>query len=235
MNHLLCGSRGAGGRTARRGLLLPVVLLGLAAGCARVPVEVRTAMEKQAAELELIRSKHRESIDVLFAQIRRLQLHILDELEKVYLEKYAAGPRAVTLQDNTRAVVYTDAKGSDLPPSYNPRRDMIGVSISRTITSWFSQKREESEKELHETKAEFLKLQGHIEITQQINQAVTEYVDSLVNLRRKQKELAGVLLKKLPPIPGAAGVQVALTNLMRFDVSELEAKLGGQRPPAETK
>jgi hypothetical protein len=225
MSHSPCSSRWAGERKARRRLLLPVVLLGLAAGCARVPVEVRTAMEKQAAELELIRAKHRESIDVLFAQIRRLQLHILDELEKVYLEKYAAGPRVVKLQDNTDAVVYTDSQGRRLPPSYNPDVDKIAVSTGRIITTWFSQKREESEKELHETKAEFLKLQGHIEITQQINQAVTDYVDSLVNLRRKQKELGTALLKKLPQIPGAAGVQVALTNLMRFDTSALEALL----------
>jgi len=225
MKPFLCSPRWAGERKPRRRLLLPVVLLGLAAGCARVPVEVRTAMEKQAAELELIRAKHRESIDVLFAQIRKLQLHILDELEKVYLEKYAAGPRAVTLQDNTRAVVYTDAQGRRLPPSYDPDLDKIAVSTGRIITGWFSQKREESEKELHQTKAAFLELQEHIEVAQQINQAVTEYVDSLVNLRRKQKELAGVLLKRLPPIPGAAGVQVALTNLMRFDLSALEALL----------
>jgi len=225
MNPFLCSPRWAGERKARRGLLLPVILLGLAAGCARVPVEVRTAMEKQAAELELIRAKHRESIDVLFAQIRRLQLHILDELEKVYLEKYAAGPRVVKLQDNTDAVVYTDSQGRRLPPSYNPDVDKIAVSTGRIITGWFSQRREESEKELHQTKAAFLELQGHIEITQQINQAVTDYVDSLVNLRRKQKELGTALLKKLPQIPGAAGVQVALTNLMRFDISALDALL----------
>jgi hypothetical protein len=131
----------------------------------------------------------------------------------------------VKLQDNTDAVVYTDSQGRRLPPSYNPDVDKIAVSTGRIITTWFSQKREESEKELHETKAEFLKLQGHIEITQQINQAVTDYVDSLVNLRRKQKELGTALLKKLPQIPGAAGVQVALTNLMRFDTSALEALL----------
>jgi len=221
-----------GGGNYTRKLVSAGALLMLSAGCARVPVEVRTAMERQAAELRLIREKHRESVDLLFAQIHTLQLFILNDLEKLHQEKYARGPRVVRLEDNTEAVVYTDAEGRRLPPSYNPDTDVIAVSTSRIISEWFENKRKESEQKLQQARQEFMKLEAHIQIAQQINEAVTDYVDSLVNLRNKQKELGDTLIKKLSRIPAVGAVEATVLDLLKVDTRELESKLPKPVDPA---
>jgi hypothetical protein len=216
----------------RQLLSIPLVLFLLAsAGCGRVPEEVKTAMEKQAEELKQIKAKHRKSVDILFEQIRVLQLFILDELEKKYQQQYARGPRAVKLDDGRPAVIFTEpVTEKRLPPSGNPDRDVIAISTNRLISEWFREKRATTEKQLLDTKKEFMKLEGHIEIAQQINQAVTAYVDSMVNMRRKQKELGSNLVKKLGVIPGAAPLQSTLIKLLIPDTQDLEKKL--PKPPA---
>jgi hypothetical protein len=194
-------------------------------GCAHVPTEVRTAMEKQAAELKLIRQAHQDSVEALFQQIRTLQHFILDDFERLYQEKYARGPKAVTLEDKTTAVIFTDSSGKGFPPSFNPDRDVIAVSTSRMISDYFQKKREESDQKLEAAKAEFLKLQGHIQIAQQINEAVTEYIDSLVNLKRKQGELGQTLTAKVGKIPGLGAIQTTVFDLLKVDTKDLESKL----------
>ena len=209
--------------TARMVFVLGALLA--CGGCAHVPTEVRTAMEKQAAELKLIRQAHQDSVEALFQQIETLQHFILDDLERLYQEKYARGPKAVTLEDKTRAVVFTDDKGKGFPPSFNPDRDVIAVSTSRMISDWFGKKREDSDQKLDAAKAEFLKLQGHVQIAQQINEAVAEYVDSLVNLKRKQNELGQTLTQKVGKIPGLGPIQSAVFDLLKVDTKDLESKL----------
>ena len=80
-----------------RGLLITICIAVCLwpAGCGGVPLEVQEAMRQQAEELEQIRTAHRAGVDVLFAQIRQLQLFILAEKERGLRGKYARGPRAV--------------------------------------------------------------------------------------------------------------------------------------------
>jgi hypothetical protein len=218
---------------AKRMPVMPVALVLLVyGGCAHVPGEVRTAMEKQSAELKLIRQSHQDSVEVLFGQIRALQHFILDDLQRLYEEKYARGPKAVTLEDKSLAVIYTDDKGKGLPPSFNPDRDVIAISTNRIISDWFQKKREYSDQKLDAAKAEFLKLQGHIQIAQEINEAVTDYVDSLINLKNKQKELGQTLTKQVGRIPGLAGIQTTVLDLLKVDTKDLDAMLP---KPAESK
>jgi hypothetical protein len=203
-------------------LLSPLIL----EGCAKVPTEVKTAMEKQAEELKQIKAAYKDSVDALFAQVRTLQLYILNEKEKEFQQRYARGPKVVTLEDKkTQVVVYTDSDGKPLPPSGNVNTDLIALSTNRLISDWFAKKRADTEQQLLVAKEEFMKLQGHIEIAQQINQAVSEYVDSLVNLSKQQKELGSNLTKRLSVLPGAATVQKTLISLLIPDTSELEKTL----------
>jgi hypothetical protein len=206
-------------------IAFPIGVAIACGGCARVPIEVRTAMEKQAAELKQIRQAHQDSVDALFGQVRVLQHFILDDFERRYQEKYASGPKAVLLEDKTPVVIFTDKAGKGLPPSFNPDRDVIALSTSRIIADWFKKKREESDQKLDRAKADFLKVQDHIQIAQQINAAVSEYVDSLVNLRTKQNELAKTLTQKIGAIPGAAAIQNSAFDLFQVDTKELETKL----------
>lgn len=194
------------------------------AACARVPVEVRTAMEKQGAELTLIRQSQRQSVDILFDQIRALQHYILDDLERGYQAKYARGPKPVTV-GGEELLVYTDKDGKGLPPSYDADLDVIPVSTNRIITDWFRCKRTDSDQKLETTKSEFLKLEGHVQIAETINEAVTQYLDSLVNLRSKQKELGQTLIQKIGAIQGLTGIQASALSLFKIDTAELDSKL----------
>lgn len=182
-------------------------------------------MIKQQAELKLIQQVHQDTVEVLFLQIRTLQHSLLDDLEKQYREKYARGPRVVILEDKTPAAVYNDKDGKGFPPSFNPDRDVIPVSTSRIITEWFREKREESDKKLDVAKAEFLKLQGHIQSAQQINAVVSDYIDSLINLKNKQNVLALTLTKKLAEIPGVGPIQTTVLDLLKIDTTELQKAL----------
>jgi hypothetical protein len=208
-------------------MILVVLLVLVSTGCARVPVEVKTAMEKQAKELQQIKEKHRESVDILFAQIRTLQLYILNEKEKEFQQRYARGPKAAKLESGKDVLIYRDPDTKKtFPPLDNPDLDLIAISTSRLISDWFAAERAKTEDDLLRIKEEFLKLEGHVEIAQQINAAVTEYLDSLVNLRRAQKELANNLTTKLGLISGVAQLQsTVLTLLKPPTTSELENKL----------
>ena len=196
------------------------------AGCGGVPLEVRQAMRQQAAELKQIRAAHRSGVDMLFAQIRQLQLFILAEKERSLRRKYARGPRAVRLGEQGTALVYSDPKTQRRnPPSGDPDVDLIALSTNQKIADWFVAERLRTAEELARGKAEFLRLENHIEITEQINQAVLEYVEALAEFKGKQAELSKGLLTKLKAIPGAPAIAKGLLKILPSETAELEKKL----------
>lgn len=211
-----------------RNISLVVFCLLAASNCGRAPTELTTAMEKQADELRQIRAMHRESVDILFAQIRALQRFILEEQEKQFQQRYAHGPQTVKLADGSDAVIYSDSGGKRFPPLGNPDVDVIAVSTSTLIAEWFSKKRIECDDQLEKAKAEFLKIEDHLEIARRINEAVVEYLDSLVQLGKARKELETALVKKLGAIPGAAALQKTLLQLVVPDTQELQKRLPGE-------
>ena len=210
--------------TARFFLLLTVL-----SGCARVPVEVRQAMEKQTRELQEIQLKYHEAVDILFAQIKKLQNFILVEKEKEFKRRYARGPKVVKLVDGMEAVIYNSEDGKPFSPSNNPDVDLIAVSTSVIISEWFMRQREEAETSRSKAKEEFMKLEDHIRIAQKINEAVTEYLDSLINLRGAQNELANALVRKIGMIPSSGPLQPLLVQLLVPETGELESQLRGKK------
>ena len=194
--------------------------------CGGMPLEVEQAMRQQAAELEQIRKAHRAGVDLLFAQIRQLQLFILAEKERGLRNKYARGPRAVGLGEQGTALIYSDPKTQRRnPPSGDPDVDLIALSTNQKITDWFVSERMRTAEELARAKAEFLRLENHIEITERINEAVLEYVESLAKLKGKRNELGKVLLTKLNKIPGAPAIAQGLLEILPSKTGELEKEL----------
>ena len=192
-------------------------------GCGGVPLEVEEAMRQQAAELQQIRTVHRAGVDVLFTQIRQLQLFILAQKERALRRKYARGPRAMRLGDQGTALVYSDPKTQRRnPPSGDPDVDLIALSTSQQITDWFVSERMRTAEELARAKAEFLRLENHIEITEQINQAVLEYVEALAEFKGKRNQLGKVLLTRLNAIPGAPAIAKGLLKILPSDTADLE-------------
>ena len=208
----------------RVNIFLPA-LIGLV-GCGGVPLEVEEAMRQQAAELQQIRAAHRDGVDVLFTQIRQLQLFILAEKERALRGRYARGPRAVPLGEQGTALVYSDPKTQRRnPPSGDPDVDLIALSTNQKISDWFVAERMRTAEELARAKAEFLRLEDHIEITEQINQAVMDYVEVLAEFKGKRNELGKVLLTRLNAIPGAPAIAKGLLKILPSDTADLEDTL----------
>jgi len=201
----------------RKILALLLFALPLITACGeRVPVEVKTAMEKQAAELQQIRSAYKSSVDVLFAQIRVLQLAVLEENEERLRQKYTIGLRVV---GDTAS--YYDKDGNPYPAT-GKSSDVLPADKNQIITEAFARMRADSEKQLLDTKEEFMKLDDHVEIAQQINTAVSDYITSLVNARQAQRELGNNLIAKLGTIPGPSGLPLKLLNLVVPKTDALE-------------
>ena len=210
----------------RTGIIILTLATLWLAGCGGMPLEVEQAMRQQAAELEQIRKAHRAGVDVLFAQIRQLQLFILAEKERALRGKYARGPRAVRLGEQGTALIYSDPKTQRRnPPSGDPDVDLIALSTNQIITDWFVAERMRTGEELARAKEEFLRLENHIEITEQINQAVLEYVESLAELKGKRNKLGKVLLTKLNNIPGAPAMAKGLLKILPSETAQLEREL----------
>ena len=197
--------------------LLLFALMPLIAACGeQVPIEVKTAMEKQAAELQQIRSAYKSSVDALFAQIRVLQLAVLEENEERLRQKYTIGLRVV---GDTAS--YYDKDGNPYPAT-GKSSDVLPADKNKIITEAFARMRADSEKQLLDTKDEFMKLDDHVEIAQQINTAVSDYITSLVNARQAQRELGNNLIAKLGTIPGSSGLPLKLLNLVIPKTEALE-------------
>lgn len=183
----------------------------------RVPVEVKTAMEKQAAELQQIRSAYKSSVDALFAQIRVLQLAVLEENEDRLRQKYTIGLRVAA--DGTAS--YYDKDGNPYPAT-GKSTDVLPADKNQIISEAFGKMRADSEKQLIATKEEFMKLDDHVEIAQQINVAVSDYITSLVNARKAQRELGNNLIAKLGSLPGPSGLPLKLLDLVIPKTQALE-------------
>jgi hypothetical protein len=202
-------------------VVLLLVLAPLLTACGeRVPVEVKTAMEKQAAELQQIRTSYKSSVDALFGQIRVLQIAILAEQEERIRRKYTVGPQVVNGN-----VLYYDATGKPFPPTGDPSVDMIPESKQKAISAFFDKLRADSEKQLQDLKEEFMKLDDHVQVAQQINVAVSDYVTSLVNARKAQRELGNNLISKLGGVGFAGGFPGKILNLLVPDTKPLETSL----------
>ncbi len=198
-------------------VVLLLVLAPLLTACGeRVPIEVKTAMEKQAAELQQIRTAYKSSVDALFAQIRVLQLAVLNENEERLRQKYTIGLRVV----NGNASYY-DQNG-DPYPATGKSTDVLPADKNKIITEAFAQMRANSEKQLLEAKDEFMKLNDHVEIAQQINTAVSDYITSLVNARKAQRELGNNLIAKLGTLPGPSNLPAKLLDLIIPKTTALE-------------
>lgn len=203
----------------RRGLpILLLLFMPLFTACGeRVPIEVKTAMEKQAAELAQIRASYKSSVDALFAQIRVLQIAILAEQEQRIRRKYTIGPRNI----NGKALYYDD-QGNPFPATGDPSVDMIPADKDKTISTFFDKLQADSEKELLDVKDEFMKLDDHVEVAQEINTAVSDYITSLVNARKAQRELGNNLIAKLGGVGIAGGFPAKILNLLVPDTKPVE-------------
>lgn len=206
--------------------IFPVlVLASILAGCGgRVPEEVKTAMLKQKLELEEIKAKYRDSVDILFGQIRTLQLAIIAQKEEEFRQRYAIGCKMI--EEALRC--YDDANKPFPAAGPGVVETIIPVDENKLITDAFVGLRADTDAKLQTAKAEFMKLEDHTRIAQDINAAVTEYIESLVKRREAERELTNRLTSKLGLLGPAAAFQKGLLGLLVPDTSALDSKFSGR-------
>lgn len=181
----------------RRGtqICLPLcvcTLVAFLAGCYKAPLELKTALEKQANELAQISSAYNENIDHLLTALETLQLDYLKQAEEQLRTKYS----------------YEGKIGEKAGPGSDPDLLIIRLVSDKKISDYFSQKREQVHKNFADKRKEFMKLQQNIDNASAVNQAMSDYVDSLIRLRKAQDTFGKTLLTRISqvaPVPPISG------------------------------
>jgi hypothetical protein len=82
------------------------------------------------------------------------------------------------------------------------------VTAEKKITGFFSQQREQVHANFADKRKEFMKLQQSIDNAIVVNQAMSDYVDSLIRLRKAQDTFGKTLLTRVSsvvPVPAISG------------------------------
>lgn len=180
-------------RTMRVGLLLCTgALASVLMGCFKAPLELKTALQRQATDLQQINTAYAQNIDALLTALEALQVETLKQAEDQLRSKY----------------LYEGKVGNVATSGSDPELLIIRISVDKKISTFFSQKREQVHKNFSDKRKEFMKLQQSIDNATAVNQAMADYVDSLIRLRKAQDAFGKTLLTRLSsiaPVPPISG------------------------------
>jgi len=157
-------------------------------GCFKAPLELKTALQKQAADLQQINTAYSQNIDGLLTALETIQMDYLKQAEDQIRSKY----------------LYEGKIGEKATSTSDPDLLIIRVTAEKKITGFFSQKREQVHVNFADKRKEFMKLQQSIDNAIVVNQAMSDYVDSLIRLRKAQDTFGKTLLTRVSsvvPVP----------------------------------
>jgi hypothetical protein len=172
--------------------IIVVATCVLLAGCVKAPLELRTALERQAAELQQIDASYTTNIDSLLNSLEKLQMDYLDEAEQRLREKY----------------LHEGKIGEKVTPASDPKLLVIRLESVQKIDAFFKAKREAVRSNFVAKRKEFMKLRQSLDNAAQINDAMKGYVDSVIRLRKAQDTFGNTLLERvsaLPAVPPITG------------------------------
>jgi len=162
-------------------MLLVSVVLAFSTACVKAPVELKTAVTRQAEEISTIKQAYEANITKLLAALEKCQLDYLQEA-----------------QDNLRAKYLFEGRiGAPAGPNADP--DLLGIRLKteKKILEFFDGKRAAVRDSFEKKRTEFLKLQTNIDNAAKINSALADYLDSVIRLRKAQDTFAQTLLSHL--------------------------------------
>lgn len=193
-------------------------------GCIKAPLELKTAMSRQAEEISTIHRAYEANITNLLAALEKSQMDYLQQAE-----------------DNLRTKYLFEGKiGEAAGPNSDPDLVAIRLKTEKRILELFTTKRALVRANFEKKRFEFLKLQANIDNVAKINSAMSDYVDSLIRLRRAQDSLGQALLnhlgsldKSVPIISGLVDEVIHVTGdeLDKF----LPEKASKAAPPGDNK
>jgi len=185
-------------------------LMSIFTGCFKAPLELKTALQRQATELQQINSAYSQNIDGLLTALETLQMDYLKQAEDQLRSKY----------------LYEGKIGEKATSGSDPDLLVIRLTTEKKITGYFSQKREQVDKSFADKRKEFMKLQQSIDNAIAVNQAMSDYVDSLIRLRKAQDTFGKTLLTRISSIvPVPAISSTVIDEVIRVTDQEVDAFL----------
>lgn len=176
-------------RIARIAAVLCIFVTAAAStGCFKAPLELKTALQRQANDLQQINVAYSQNVDALLTALEKLQLEYVKVAEDQVRSKY----------------IYEGKIGEKATSTSNPDLLIIRVKSEKKITDYFSQKREQIHKNFLDKRKEFFKLQQSIDNAREVNSAMSDYVDSLIRLHKAQDTFGQTLLTRISnvvPVP----------------------------------
>lgn len=166
------------------------------AGCFKAPLELKTALQRQATDLQQINTAYSQNIDGLLTALEALQLDYLEQAEDQLRSKY----------------LYEGKIGERATAGSDPDLLIIRVATEKKITDYFSQKRQQVHKNFADKRKEFMKLQQSIDNATSVNQAMSEYVDSLIRLRKAQDTFGKTLLTRISAVAPVPAISSAVID-----------------------
>lgn len=206
--------------------IVTLLITGFACtACFKAPMELKTAMTRQAQEITQINQAYQANITALLNALEKSQLDYLQQAE-----------------DNLRAKYLYEGKIGE-PAGRNADANLLVIRLAteNKILAFFDSKRTLVHDSFEKKRAEFLKLQTNIDNIAKINSAVSEYVDSLLRLRKAQDAFGQALLsrvntldKSLPIISQIVDETVRVTGeeVDKFVPNESNIKTAATEPLA---
>jgi hypothetical protein len=180
-----------------------VTCLALCTDCFKAPMELKTAVARQAEEITRINQAYQANITKLLAALERSQLDYLQQAEDGLRSKY----------------LFEGKIGEKATSNSDPDLLAIRLTTEKKILDFFNKKRALVHDNFEKKRTEFLKLQINIDNAAKINSAISDYVDSLIRLRKAQDTFGQALLshvgtldKSLPIISEVVDEVVKVTG-----------------------
>jgi hypothetical protein len=207
--------------------IVTLLITGFACtACFKAPMELKTAITRQAEEITKINQAYQTNITALLNALEKSQLDYLQQAE-----------------DNLRAKYLHEGKITE-PAGTNADANLLVIRLTteNKILAFFDSKRTLVHDSFEKKRVEFLKLQTNIDNIAQINRAMSEYVDSLLRLRKAQDAFGQALLsrvntldKSLPIISQIVDETVRVTGeeVDKFVPNEANIKPAAAEPLAQ--
>lgn len=164
----------------------------LITSCASVPKQVVDAVQKQKTEIANIKLVYFKNLMNQLETIEKYEYMFIDLYEKQMIQKYTHAPNVANNQFKNGV------------PTGDKNIDFINMAHLEEIQNTFNKLRNDVKKDIEKRKEDINLLNKNFENIEQLNNAVDEYMQSLVNIKEAQDKLAQSIkskLEKLIPIP----------------------------------
>lgn len=179
----------------RVGFLLLVAYLS---ACAAVPTQLKDAMVIQKAEIKNVKEVYAINVTNLLDSIEKYRLAILDIHEANRIAKFSK-----TLDEVNGTI-------TEVSPTGDANVDHIRLSTLQKINTFFDDQREKVREDIRLRRVQYASINQNFENIEAVNEAVNNYIESLVRLKNGRDAAAKGLLKR---VTGLTSLPISFKDL----------------------